>query len=124
VSEQARRGKRLALRFAMVQLGCSALAALACLAWGGFNAARSAAAGGLIIAVGTMVLAWQMFATGWPAGAAVQSFYRGEVFKWVWTVGALSLAFYRGAFETLPLLIGLMAGQVGFWVAIGVCKQT
>jgi F0F1-type ATP synthase assembly protein I len=115
VSEQTRRGRRLALKFAVVQLACSGLAALACLALSGFNAARSAVVGG--------VFAWRAFATGWPASAAAQGLYRGELFKWLWVVGALWLAFTSGGFAPLPLLVGLIAGQFGFWLAIGVYRQ-
>jgi F0F1-type ATP synthase assembly protein I len=123
VSEQTRRGRRLALKFAVLQLACSGLAAVACLALSGFNAARSAVAGGVIIAVGTLVFAWRAFATGWPASSAAQGLYRGELFKWLWVVGALWLAFTSGGFAPLPLLVGLIAGQFGFWLAIGVYRQ-
>lgn len=118
----ARRGKRLALKFAAVQLAITGLAALVFLVSSGANAARSAFAGGLIIALGTLVFAWRLFATDWPAASAARGFYAGEVLKWIWVVGAFALALTRGGMEPLPLLIGLLASQCGFWVAMGLFK--
>jgi F0F1-type ATP synthase assembly protein I len=122
VSERARQGKQLALKFAMVQMACAALAALACLGLQGPNAARSALVGGLIIASGTVVFAWRLFASDWPAASAARGFYLGELLKWIWVAAALWLALTLGGFESLPLLAGLAVGQLGFWVAIGIFK--
>lgn len=118
----ARRGKLLALKFASTQMACTGLAALVFLVSSGMNAARSAVVGGLIIALGTLVFAWRLFATDWPAASAARGFYAGELLKWVWVVGALALALTRGGMEPLPLLIGLVASQCGFWVAMGIFK--
>jgi F0F1-type ATP synthase assembly protein I len=123
VSDTVRvRGKRLALKFAATQLACTGLAALVFLMLSGWNAARSAVAGGLIIALGTLVFAWRLFATDWPAASAARGFFAGEVLKWIWVVGAFALALTRGGMEPLPLLIGLVASQCGFWVAMGIFK--
>ena len=122
MTETARRGKRLALKFAAVQLACTSLAALVFLALSGANAARSAVAGGLIVALGTLVFAWRLFATDWPAASAARGFYAGELLKWVWVLGAFALALTRGGMEPLPLLVGLLASQCGFWVAMGIFK--
>lgn len=118
----ARRGKLLALKFAAVQLGCTGLAALVFLVSSGANAARSAVAGGLIVALGTLVFAWRLFATDWPAASAARGFYAGEVLKWIWVVGAFALALTRGGMDPLPLLVGLLVAQSGFWVAMGIFK--
>lgn len=120
--DTARRGKRLALKFAAVQLASTGLAALVFLGLSGGNAARSAVVGGLIIASGTLVFAWRLFATGWPAVSAARGFYAGELLKWIWVIGAFALALTRGGLEPLPLLVGLMASQCGFWVAMGIFK--
>lgn len=122
MNDSARRGKTLALKFAAIQLASTGLAALVFLALSGMNAARSAVVGGLIIALGTLVFAWRLFATGWPAASAARGFYAGEMLKWIWVVGALALALTRGGMEPLPLLIGLVASQCGFWVAMGIFK--
>jgi F0F1-type ATP synthase assembly protein I len=122
VNDTARRGRRLALKFAAIQLACTGLAALVFLMSNGWNAARSAIAGGLIIALGTLVFAWRLFATNWPAASAARGFFAGEALKWIWVVGAFALALTRGGMEPLPLLIGLVASQCGFWVAMGIFK--
>ena len=122
MNESARRGKRLGLKFALVQLACASVAAVVCLALGGLNAARSAVVGGLIIAAGTLVFASRMFASAWPAVNAAQGLYLGEALKWVWVVGALWLALTWGGFESLALLIGLIAAQFGFWLAIWIFR--
>ena len=122
MNDSARRGKTLALKFAAIQLACTGLAALVFLASNGLNAARSAVVGGLIIALGTLVFAWRLFATDWPAASAARGFYAGEMLKWIWVVGALALALTRGGMDPLPLLIGLLASQCGFWVAMGIFK--
>jgi F0F1-type ATP synthase assembly protein I len=122
MSGTARRGKLMALKFAAIQLASTGLAALVLLASSGTNAARSAVVGGLIIALGTLVFAWRLFATDWPAASAARGFYAGELLKWIWVVGALALALTRGGMEPLPLLIGLIASQCGFWVAMGIFK--
>jgi F0F1-type ATP synthase assembly protein I len=122
VNVTARRGKLLALKFAAIQMAGTGLAALVFLALSGTNAARSAIVGGLIIALGTLVFAWRLFATGWPAASAARGFYAGEMLKWIWVVGAFALALTRGGMEPLPLLVGLVASQCGFWVAMGIFK--
>lgn len=122
MTETARRGKRLALQFAAVQMASTALAALVFLGLSGANAARSAVVGGLIVATGTLVFAWRLFARGWPAASAARGFYAGELLKWVWVVGAFALALTRGGMEPLPLLVGLLVSQCGFWVAMGIFK--
>lgn len=122
MNDTERRGKRLALKFAAIQLASTGLAALVFLASSGMNAARSAVVGGLIIALGTLVFAWRLFATDWPAASAARGFYAGEMLKWIWVVGALALALTRGGMDPLPLLVGLMASQCGFWVAMGIFK--
>jgi F0F1-type ATP synthase assembly protein I len=123
VSDQARRSKRLALKFALVQLACAGVVALACLGLDGPNAARSAVVGGLIVATGTLVFAWRAFASGWPAADATRGFYIGELLKWIWVIGAFWLALTRGDFEPAPLLFGLVVAQLGFWIAIGIFKS-
>ena len=121
-NETGRRGKRLALKFAAVQLAITSGVALVFLVVSGANAARSAVAGGLIIASGTLVFAWRLFASSWPAASAARGFYAGELLKWVWVLGAFALALTRGGMEPLPLLLGMFAGQCGFWVAMGIFK--
>ena len=115
-------GKQLVLKFASVQMAGAALVAAACLLLSNANSARSALVGGLIVAIGTIVFGWRLFAKGWPAREAARGFFLGELLKWVWIAVALWAAFTRGGVEPLPLLLGLIAAQTGFWVAMVVFK--
>jgi len=120
--EHARRGKRLAFKFALVQMACAAAVALVCLVVSGAAAARAAGVGGLIVATATVVFAWRLYATSWPPVSVARGFYLGELLKWIWIVGAVWLALTKGGFAQLPLLAGLVAAQIGFWVATGMIK--
>jgi F0F1-type ATP synthase assembly protein I len=122
VNQQGRRGQRLALKFAAVQMACAGVAAVVSLAIGDFNSFRSASVGGLIVAIGTVVFAWRLFADTWPAADAAKGFFVGGAFKWIWTIGALWLALSYGEFDALWLLIGLIAAQSGFWIAMRMFK--
>lgn len=122
MNSQTRQGRRLALRFALVQFGVACLVALLWRLLDGGDTARSALTGGVIAATGTLVFAWRMFAAGWPATQSARGLYLGELLKWIWVIGALWLALTRGAMEPLPLLVGFMLAQVGFWVAVGLCR--
>jgi F0F1-type ATP synthase assembly protein I len=115
-------GKQLVLKFASVQMAGAALVAAACLLLSSANAARSALAGGLIVAIGTILFGWRLFAKGWPAIEVARGFFLGELLKWIWIAVALWAAFTRGGFEPLPLLLGLIAAHAGFWVAMGVFR--
>lgn len=122
MNQQGRRGQRLALKFAMVQFACAATVALVSLANGGFNSFRSAGVGGLIVAIGTLLFGWRLFADDWPATEVARGFYVGEGLKWIWMIVALWLALTRGAFDALWLLLGLVAAQFGFWIAMRIFK--
>lgn len=114
------RGRRLVAKFASVQMSAAAVVAVVCLFASGANAARSALVGGLIVALGTVVFGWRLFAKGWPAAEVARGFFLGELLKWIWIAAALWAAFTQGGFEPLPLLLGFIAAQSGFWVAMGV----
>lgn len=122
LSAQARQGRRLALRFALVQLALAFVVALLWLVLDGGNAARAALTGGVIAATGTLVFAWRMFAAGWPAAESARGLYLGEILKWVWIMAGLGLAMTRGELDPLPLLVGFALAQGGFWVAVGLCR--
>lgn len=122
-SDPARTGKRRVLRYVLLQLACAALAAIAACGLSGWSAARSALAGGVIIACGTAVFGWVLFAdrvTTTPGVTRV--LYAGEVLKWLWVGIAFWLAFAFGSFSALPLLSGAIAAQIGFWIGVGIIR--
>ena len=113
------RGYRLVVRVVLLQAGCAALVASVFLVFKGPSAGLAALVGGLIVAAGSAVFGWRAFRPG-VAGAAVLStaMYTGMALKWLWFVLALYLALARLKLDAAPLLIGVVAAQLGYWVGL------
>ena len=113
------RSCRLVLRVVLLQAGCALLAGSVFLVLRGASAGCAALVGGLIVAVGSAVLGWRAFKPG-IAGAATlgAALYAGVALKWLWFVLALYLALARLKLEVAPLLIGMTAAQLGYWVGL------
>jgi ATP synthase protein I len=113
------RGYRLVVRVVLLQAGCASLVASVFLVFKGASAGFAALVGGLIVAVGSAVFGWRAFAPG-IAGAATLSraMYTGVALKWLWFAVALYLAFARLKLAAAPLLIGMVAAQLGYWVGL------
>jgi F0F1-type ATP synthase assembly protein I len=104
----------------MLQFACAGLAAVVAGVTVGWNAARSALIGGIIIASGTAIFGWMLFSErAQGASAVTRALYVGELLKWAWVVGAFWLAFAYGDFEPLALIVGAIVAQMGFWIGIG-----
>jgi F0F1-type ATP synthase assembly protein I len=104
-------------------MACAAAVALVAAFAGGVDAAASALAGGAIVAFGNVVFGWKMFAPGIaPAGTLARAWVVGEVLKWLWIGFALWLALGPARLAPLPLLLGLIAAQVGFWLALATVR--
>ena len=113
------RGKRLVARFAAVQLGAALLMALVIAGFSGGNAAMAALAGGAVVAVGNLVFGWRLFSPGVaPAARIARAMWVGEGLKWIWVVLAVWLALAVAGLAPLPFLLGMLAGQVGFWIGV------
>ena len=118
------RGKRLALRFAAVQLGAALLAAIIVAVITDGSNAMATVAGGAVVAVGNLVFGWRLFAPGVaPAERIAKAMWVGEGLKWFWIVLAVWLALDVSDLAPLPFLLGMLAGQVGFWVGVAVIKE-
>lgn len=117
-------GKRLALRFAAVQMGGAVLAAIIVAVITGGSNAMATVAGGAVVAVGNLVFGWRLFAPGVaPAERIAKAMWMGEGLKWLWVVVAVWLALGVSDLAPLPFLLGMLAGQVGFWVGVAVIKE-
>jgi ATP synthase protein I len=117
------RGRLMVLRYAGVQMACAAVVAVAALALSGPTAAVAALAGGSVVALGNVVFGWKMFSPGIaPAGALARAWYVGEMLKWIWVGFALWLALGPAQLAPLPLLLGLIAAQIGFWIGLATVK--
>lgn len=119
MSDVLGRGKRLVVRIVLLQAGCASIAASVYLALGGVSAGLAALVGGLIVAGGSAVLGWRAFKPG-IAGAATlgTAMYAGVALKWLWFALALYVAFARLRLDVAPFLVGMVAAQLGNWVAL------
>jgi F0F1-type ATP synthase assembly protein I len=117
------RGRRLVLRFAALQMIAASLVAVGALVLSGPAAARAALAGGLVSAVGNVVFGWTLFAPGVaPLRVLARAVWAGEVLKWLWIGLALWGALAVAHLAPLPLVLGLLAAQFGFWLGIALIR--
>ncbi len=117
------RGRHLVLRYAALQMGATVLVAAAALGVAGLAAARAALAGGLVVAIGNVVFGWVLFQPGIaPVRVLARAVFAGEVLKWLWVGVALWGALAVAHLAPLPLLLGLIAAQFGFWVGTAVIR--
>jgi ATP synthase protein I len=113
------RGRRLVLRFAALQMIAASLVAVGALVLAGRAAAQAALAGGLVSAVGNVVFGWTLFAPGIaPVRVLARAVWAGEALKWLWIGLALWGALAVAHLAPLPLVLGLLAAQFGFWLGI------
>jgi F0F1-type ATP synthase assembly protein I len=113
------RAKRLVVRVVLLQAGCALLVASVFLVLKGVSAGVAALTGGLIVALGSGLFGWLTFKPG-VAGAATlnTAMYTAVALKWLWFVVALYVALAQLKLEAAPLLIGLVAAQLGYWVGL------
>ena len=112
-------GRRLVMRVVLLQFGSAGLVASACLGFRGWAAVGAALAGGSIAAIGSGLLGWRMFLPGVAAATVLRrALYAGEALKWTWTVFALWVALGRWRLAPLPLILGLVVAQFGYWFGL------
>ena len=112
-------GKRLVIRVVILQAGCAATVAFLFAMGQGAVAAWSGLVGGLIVAVGSGVFGWRMFAPGIaPAAVLRRALFAAESLKWFWYVLAVWAALTRLKLPPLPLMTGLVVAQFGYWLGL------
>ena len=112
-------GKRLVMRVVLLQTGCAALGGMFFWIFAGAAASGAALAGGLIVAVGSAVFGWRLFAPGIaPASVLRRALYAAESLKWFWYVLSVWAALARLKLLPLPLLSGLVFAQFGYWFGL------
>ncbi len=110
---------RLVVRVVLLQAGCSLLVASAFLVLKGETAGLAAVVGGLIVALGSAVSGWRMFAPGIAGSATLsRAMFAGVALKWMWLAIALYVALARWKLEAAPLLAGVVVAQLGYWAAL------
>jgi F0F1-type ATP synthase assembly protein I len=115
---------RLVLRVVLLQVGCATLTGLLFGIFGGFAAAWAGFTGGMIVAVGSALFGWRMFAPGnAPAGKLFRALLAAESLKWVWYVLALWAALAHVRLMAAPLIRGVVVAQFGHWVSLGASKR-
>jgi len=101
-------GRRLALHIMLLQLAVAALAGVAFLAQGR-REAISAAAGALIVALGTALFSVRFFSGLNGAGMVFSRLLTGIVLKWIVVVGGLMIIVLRFKLPPLAAITGLVA---------------
>ena len=119
MNDIGKQGKRLVMRVVLLQTACAALVAALFWMLQGAAAARSGLAGGLIVASGSALFGWRMFAPGIaPAATLQRALFAAEALKWIWFVLAVWAAFARFKLMPLPLMTGLVFAQFGYWIGL------
>ena len=117
-------GRRPVLSVVVLQGACATLTGLSFLIFGGIAAASAGFVGGLIVAIGSALFGWRMYA---PGIAAADKLFRAmvaaESLKWVWYVLALWVALARLKLMAGPLVVGVVVGQFGHWLSLVATKR-
>jgi ATP synthase protein I len=116
-------GRRLAMQVVLAQLAVAVVAGLAFLTRG-IPSAVGALAGGLVVALGTLLLALPVFAPA-PAGGGTMlaRFAAGTLLKWIVVIVGfyLILAYWR--LPALPALVSLVAALLVNLVVLGIKRR-
>ena len=113
------RGYRLVVRVVLLQSVCTLLVASLFFCFRGASSGVAALTGGLIAAVGTAVFGWCAFAPGVAGGAVLsRAMYVGKALQWGWYAVALYASFAHLKLDAMPLLIGLVTAQFGYWAGL------
>ena len=112
-------GLGLVVRVVLLQAGCAAVGAVLFWILQGAAAARAGLAGGLIVAAGSALFGWRMFAPGIaPAATLQRAMFAAASLKWFWYVLAIWAALARLKLPPLPLVMGLVFAQFGYWAGM------
>jgi ATP synthase protein I len=109
-------GRRLALRIVSLQFAVAVLAGLAFLALGRREAV-SAAAGAVLVALGTAAMSARMFSNIGGAGLALGRLLTGMFLKWIVIVGGLVMILFQFKLPPLAAVTGLVAAYAVYLLA-------
>jgi len=111
--------KQVTRKITAIQLLLTLLIAVASLAFGTLQTARSALIGGRS-PLATLYFASKVFSVrvGAPAGKIARAFYVGEVVKLLLTVALLGGALLWLDVSPLPLLLAYIAALLAHWLAL------
>jgi len=109
-------GRRLALRIVLLQFAVALLVGCVFLALGRREAA-SAAAGAVVVALGTAAMSARMFSGISGAGLALGRLLAGMLLKWVVIVGGLVMILFQFKLPPLAAITGLVAAYAVYLLA-------
>lgn len=119
MTDTVNRSKRLVARVVLLQAASAVLVGMIFGLMSGSHAAVSALAGGAIVAIGTAVFGWRMFAPGIaPAATLNRAMMAGEMLKWFWLVLAVWAGLTKLRLLPMPLLVGLIVAQFAYWMGL------
>lgn len=105
-------GRRLAFQVVLAQVAAAIIVA-ALFLFGGTASAFAALSGGLVVAIGTALLALRVFRPTLASGAVtMRRFALGTLLKWLVVLGGLFLILVRLKLPALPALLGLAAAML------------
>ena len=117
-------GKRLVMRVVLLQTGCAAVSSVLFWYFRGAQSALAGLTGGMIVAIGSAVFGWRLFAPGIaPAATLQRALFAAESLKWLWYVLSVWAALARFKIQPLPLMTGLVFAQFGYWVGLAGMKR-
>lgn len=113
-------GRRLAKQLVMTQAAIAVAAGLVCLLWQGAAAGLGAFAGGLVVALGSALLALRVFAPALAGpGTTLARFAVGTLLKWVVVIVGFYLILAYWKLPPVPALAGLVAALLANLFLLG-----
>ena len=103
----------------------AALTLLAALgfAFVGLDSALAVIGGGTLVVIGTLLFGWRMFAAGIASpNAALGSMFVGKAMQWITLALGLFLVIGVWHWPVLPVVSGVVAAQLGFWIGTGLFR--
>lgn len=99
-------GRHLAVRLLLAQAVAALLAAVGCLPWG-WQSALTALSGGVLVMLGTVLLAARGLTRGRP-GVVLARMLSGMVLRWAVVLGGTYVVLVRLSWPPAPLIAGLV----------------
>jgi F0F1-type ATP synthase assembly protein I len=119
MSMQLAHGRRLVPRIAVTEAVVTLLVALG-FAFAGWHQALAVLLGGTLVVIGTLLFGWRMFAAGiGSSGTALTSMLVGKAMQWITLALGLFLVIGVWHWPVVPVVSGVIAAQVGFWIGTG-----
>jgi len=122
LSTQLAHGRKLVARIAAVEAALTLVVALG-FAFSGLAPALAVAAGGGLFVIGTLLFGWRMFAAGIGSpDTALRSMFIAKAMQWITLALGLYLVIGVWHWPFLPVVSGVIAAQLGFWIGTGLFR--